>query len=132
VLGGRPAHSVTVRYPATSLSFAYDARTHRWALTQDGQPRVLTDGSRVQADNVIIESVVTLQDPNGHITPFNQTIGGGPSDVLRDGKVVAGTWRRSTLAAGTHYRDKDGKDVPLKPGTTWIVLLPSDASLTIR
>jgi hypothetical protein len=129
--GGKAARRVTVQYERALLQFDFDAKSRRWLLSQDGHEQRLVDGSRVAASNVILQEVIQRRDPNGHITPFNETIGGGRSSVLRDGKVFGGMWRRHTEAAGTHYRDATGKDVALLPGVTWVVLLPKDATATV-
>jgi hypothetical protein len=131
VTGGRPAARAVVTFRAAQLQFDYVNSSRRWQVSQDGAPKVLADGNRVEAGTVILQEVQTLQDPNGHITPFNQSIGGGPSAVLRDGRVLRGTWRRSTVAAGTHYRDADGKDIALRPGVTWIVLVPPGVTSSV-
>jgi hypothetical protein len=123
--GGRPAAHLTVRYPRASLRFDYNRAGKRWELTQDGRASRLTDGSRIAADSVIVQHIIQRRDINGHITPFNETIGSGKVAILRDGKVFKGTWVRNTVEEGTRYYDAQGRDIPLRPGTTWVVLLPT-------
>ena len=59
------------------------------------------------------------------------TVGTGPVTVLRNGVAVKGTWRRPSVTAGTTYVDATGKDIPLKPGPTWVLLLPKGRPLTL-
>jgi hypothetical protein len=52
-------------------------------------------------------------------------------DVLRDGRAVRATWRRPSATRGTRFVDGAGKDVPLRPGPTWVLLLPKGRPLTL-
>jgi hypothetical protein len=85
--------------------------------------------------NVIVQKVPVRMsryvDVLGNRTPYTVTVGTGPATVLRDGVAVQATWRRPNAAAGTSYVDASGKDVPLKPGPTWVLLLPQGRSLTV-
>jgi hypothetical protein len=85
--------------------------------------------------NVIVQRVPIRMsryvDVLGNRTPYTVTTGSGPATVLRDGVAVSGTWRRPTPAAGTRYVDAAGRDIPLRPGPTWVLLLPTSSSLTL-
>jgi hypothetical protein len=70
-------------------------------------------------------------DVLGNRTPYTVTVGGGPATVLRDGVAITGTWSRPTAAEGTHFLDATGKDIPLRPGPTWVLLLPTSSSLSL-
>jgi Protein of unknown function (DUF3048) C-terminal domain len=50
--------------------------------------------------------------------------------VLRDGRMVQGTWRRPRLSDLTRFYDRSGKQILLEPGTTWVELLPNDVRLS--
>ncbi len=68
----------------------------------------------------------------GNRTPFTETVGSGPVDVLRDGlrlsrHVDAGP----TPLGGTRFVDAAGADLPLKPGPTWLLLVPAGGPLAV-
>ena len=50
--------------------------------------------------------------------------GTGKAYVFRGGKMIAGTWRRSSLKDITKFVDARGNVIPLAPGNTWVELLP--------
>jgi hypothetical protein len=64
-------------------------------------------------------------DVAGNPTPDVDVIGGGTAWVLRDGKLVTGTWRRSAASEPVQVLGTDGEPIPLRAGPTWVELLPS-------
>ena len=113
-----------------TVTARYVPSTGRWAISQNG--RVMP---RVAAANVIVQQVPVRMsqyvDVLGNPTPYTVTVGKGPVTVLRDGVAVKGTWRRLTAETGTRYLDATGKDIRLKPGATWVLLLPKGQPLTL-
>lgn len=95
---------------------------------QNGTLDKLTDGSAVSSANVVVMSVAVRPGTNvdvlGHRTPDPILLGTGRVWVLRDAKVVAGTWLRGAAGSPVELLGADGKPVPLHPGRTWIELLP--------
>ena len=53
------------------------------------------------------------------------TVGSNPVWVMRDGKMIQGTWHRPTIASPLTFRDKHGHVIKLAPGRTWLELLPN-------
>ena len=108
----------------------YVPATGRWAIFQD-QHQV----PGVAPANVIVQRVPIRMsryvDVLGNRTPYTVTTGSGPATILRDGVALTATWKRPTASDGTHFVDATGKDVLLRPGPTWVFLLPTTGSLTL-
>ena len=51
-----------------------------------------------------------------------QVIGEGEAWVFSAGKVATGTWHKPDGKSPTTYRDQQGGEIVLSPGTTWIAL----------
>ena len=47
------------------------------------------------------------------------------------GTKAHATWKRVGVRSGTHYVDAKGRDIPLKSGSTWILLLPKSRSAAL-
>lgn len=111
----------------SSIRARYDAASGTWVMSQGGS--VIP----VAPTNVVVQFVKIrgsrYRDVVGNPTPYTVTEGSGRSVVLRDGQRFEGTWKRTGLGA-TRFLDGAGRDVPLKPGPTWVVLLPSSGPLT--
>jgi hypothetical protein len=99
-----------------------------WARTQNGSADVATSGRRIVATNVVIMSIQVrntgLHDVLGNASPDDVVTGKGKVWVLRDGRVIPGTWTRPNRTKRMILRDKDGHALPLLPGRTWVELLP--------
>ena len=52
----------------------------------------------------------------------------GTAYLLRDGKMIAGTWRSTNLYKPMSFILTDGSPMPLKPGNTWIVIAAKNLS----
>jgi len=113
--------------PTSVVKVRYNAATGRYVLSQGG--RVIP----FSPANIIVQEVSThpsrFHDVHGMNTPLTISTGSGSSYVLRDGLRVNGTWKRSGFGQ-THFRDTTGHDVLLKPGPTWVFLLPKAGSIS--
>lgn len=105
----------------------FDAATGTWRISQ---------GSRlvpVAPANVIIQYVTVkpsrFHDVNGQNSPLSVTTGSGRVTVLRDGVRVKGTWKRSGHGP-TRLVDAAGVDLLLKPGPSFVMLLPRTRGVT--
>ena len=137
VLGSTPAKAariVSMRWPQASAAWTWNGAG--WQRTQNGTPDVLTSGHRVSAANVVIMSILIgdtgIRDVAGNASPLDITVGGPrPVWVLRDGKVIRGSWKRRSIGSGWRLTDINGRVIRLKPGRTWIELLPRPTEPTI-
>lgn len=128
----RPAHHVTLAWPDSAARWTWsshgwlrDQGEHTYSLTPD----VLSDGQRISATNVVVLGVniasTGLRDVLGNPSPLDVTIGSNPAWVLRDGKMIKGTWHRKSIKDGITLKDAQGHVIALEPGRTWIELLPT-------
>lgn len=129
LVGGVPATSATVRFSDIMVvGVQYAGGTYR--IRQDGSAM-----PSVAPANVVIQYVPIKQgryvDVLGSPSPYSVTLGRGRATILRDGRAVAATWKRASMKSGTHYVDARGHDIPLKPGSTWVLLVPKSRSASI-
>lgn len=126
VEGGESITRVDLVYPGNSGTFAWVADTDgRFQRYQDGAEHFMVSGEQISADTVIIASV----NPSGVVNRPFDVVGEGELLVLRDGELIEGTWQKASR--GTHYEwlDADGEPIPVKPGRTWIELVPQTGSI---
>ena len=127
---GRSAKAATIRFsPHSNVIVRYNQRTGRYSVYQDGH---LMPG--VAPANIIVQRVrikgSRYVDVLGSPTPYTVTTGRGSAVLMRDGRLVTATWRRLTVKTGTRFLDDKGRDLPMKPGPTWILLQPKGQSFT--
>jgi Protein of unknown function (DUF3048) N-terminal domain/Protein of unknown function (DUF3048) C-terminal domain len=124
----KPARIARMSFsPTTRASWQWSGRA--FVRYQNGTLDRLADGSAISSTNVVVMSVAVRPGGNvdvlGHHTPDPVLTGTGRVWVLRDGKVVVGTWRRTAAGSPMQLLGADGKPLPVHPGRTWIELLPT-------
>lgn len=123
--------SATISFPAATISWRWSARNKLWMRTQNGAPDVATDGNQLSAANVVIQwipyvtsGLVSGEGPgaDGAPIPGGVMVGKGTAWFLSGGRVVKGTWSRSSRTSRTVYKDAAGHVIDLQPGQTWVEL----------
>ncbi len=135
---GRAKRVAGIHLPYSSASDVYwtwSRRAGAWLRSHGDVPHVLEDGDRVSATNVVVQLVdVTasqIVDAAGNHSPDVQLTGSGRAYVLRDGRVIMGRWKRDSLDDTTTFVAKDGTEITLSPGRTWVELVPSTVALEL-
>jgi hypothetical protein len=60
-----------------------------------------------------------------------QTTGEGDLWVFTDGTLRTGKWVRPDKTQPARYVDAAGKTITLRPGRTWVEILPSDRTVDV-
>ncbi len=124
------ATSLAVQYQAARTEFAF--ADGRYRLLRDGSEQSDASGAPIVADNVLFQSVGF--EPDGTVDSvgspsfISHTVGSGTFELFRDGHRITGNWSRPAADQPTQYLDGAGKPVLLKPGKTWVALVPPVAS----
>lgn len=115
-------------------TWRWDPIHARYDRYMDGRRSMLRDGQPMTAKNVLIQYCTVrnsrYSDVHGVPSPYTTTTGRGKAALLRDGRVVVGTWQRDGLGA-IHFRDGAGKTMLFHPGPVWIMLVPNDLTAKI-
>ncbi len=136
---GKPALSAHIPYPASCIvDWKYDPSSGRYLRFVQGKPHLegLTK-EQIAADNVIIfyaehKKTDIVEDSLGSTAIDIVISGSGRAQILRDGLVIEAKWSQSSPKELIQYYDADGKLIPLRPGKTWIQLVPTDYKITIE
>jgi hypothetical protein len=133
---GKARRAGGVHLPYSSVSdvfWTWSRRAGAWLRSHGSTAHLLEDGSQVSATNVVIQVVeVTdsgIRDAAGNPSPKVGLTGSGRAYVLRDGRMITGRWERETLDDLTRFVTRDGTEITLAPGRTWVQLLPSTVPL---
>lgn len=102
----------------------------RWVREIDGEPMLAENGDPIAVDNVVIQEVVVtdshILDAAGFPSPEVKLTGEGRAWILRDGRLLTGRWRRGAMGDVTVFETKGGDEITLRPGTTFVQLVPKD------
>jgi hypothetical protein len=138
-VGGQPASAIHIPYPrAAVVDWAYDAASHRYMRSVQGKPHLegLTQ-EQIAAENVIIfyaehKKTDIVEDSLGSTAIDIVMTGSGRALVCRDGVMIEGRWIQVAPGELIQYYDANGKLIPLRPGKTWIQLVPTDYEVIIK
>jgi hypothetical protein len=106
-----------------------------WRRSQDGVPFTAAGLGSIAPANVILQYVkianAGYQDVAGNGVPDSVVLGTGRAQLLRDGKVIEGTWSKPNRSGVTMFVTAGGASLTLHPGRTWIELVPAFAPATV-
>jgi hypothetical protein len=131
-----PATLAVVDYVMTTAVWQYDAASGLYVRTSDGLPHNdANTGQPITAANVIIlEATHTLSDIVESEWQGQPIYGyridltsGGNALLLRDGQAFAAGWSRPFHNGLFRLTTPDGAVLPLKPGVTFIQVVPPPA-----
>ena len=106
-------------------TYTWDAGSKTWKRTQSGVPFTVVGGAQIAPTNVVVQFTRYANEGEG------QTVGQGDVWVFSDGVVRKGTWVRPDKTQPAKYVDANGQPILLRPGRTWVELLPSDAPVDV-
>ncbi len=89
-----------------------------WARSIDGVPQTVTGPGKISPTNVVVQ--FTNYTGEGEA----QTVGEGDVWVFTDGTLRTGRWVRPDKGQPAKYVDAAGNPIPLRPGRTWVEILP--------
>ncbi len=131
------ANEVIIPYPrSTSLArWAYDADSGKYLRFTVGSPMMAAGGEQIAASNVIIyfadhQETDIVEDSNGATSIRINLNGRGAAWLLRDGNILKGNWETDGTVTPNFIFD-DGSPMPLKPGNTWVQVVPLASAIDI-
>ena len=130
---GRVVSTIHIPYLAGDVNWKYDMQTGRWLRFAGKVPHMdVVTGTQLSAANVIVLYVPHLytsivEDSNGSRSIRIELWGQGKLRDYRDGHETDGTWERAEDSTYSFsLLDSDARTIPLKPGNSWIEVVPLD------
>jgi len=121
---------------ATDVVWRYRSSDGLYRRFHGEEAHVMEDGSQMAVDNVVAMMVerreTRIVDPAGNPVPNFEVVGRGDVVVFRDGRAIRGSWERPEEEEPLRFMDRRGEEIALKPGTTWIMLYPTDAEAPVE
>ena len=136
---GSPALSIHIPYPKVSVvDWVYSADSASYLRSVEGVPHLegLTQ-EQIGAENVIVlyaehKKTDIVEDSLGSTAIDIVLSGSGRAEIYRDGQRVTAKWLREAEDRPIQYYDDQGRPIPLKPGQTWIELVPTDYEVVTK
>jgi hypothetical protein len=137
---GTPANNVHIPFSGTSnVTWKYNAFYgvfQRYYNTTS--PDIQADGLQISASNVVVQYVAISYGPwlensssaSLEVQAAMYPNASGNAVIYRNGVAVTGTWHRAALGSPTVFLDASNKPIALKPGQTWVELVPNTIAAT--
>ena len=123
--GGIPAASLSLDYGSSSseVRYVYDPSQRMYLRFNGGSPhRDADSGRQLAAANVVVQYVSgRVLDAEGRLQLG--VLGTGKAEIHTRGQKIEATWAKSSPAARTVFKDRQGQEVAFAPGTTWVQLV---------
>lgn len=104
------------------VTYAYDAQNDVYMRSMGGKAFISAEtGQQVSVKNIIVQ--YSTYKTSSSVKLWNM-VGSGDADFYIGGKLVKGTWERSSADDPTMFYDDQGKQIVLRPGNTWIHIHP--------
>jgi hypothetical protein len=129
-----PATDIAIPYPSSTgsnVEYRYDETAGQYLRWLGDEAH--TDGNtgvQLALDNVIVQYVPhqdtdIVEDSLGSTSIRLNLFGGDRAIIFRDGLAFEGTWQSSSRGDTPRFLDQNGVEIPLKPGKTWISIVPA-------
>lgn len=136
---GNSATNISIPYPGASrVAYQYDSGRGLYLRSMGGSPHLDgNSGTQLALDNVIVQYVphVTtdiVEDSLGSLSISLNLFGSGRAIVFRDGQAFEGTWRSESGGDIPRFFRSDGSEISLKPGRSWISIVPQSYGISYQ
>ena len=131
----KEANKVSIPYSnGTKNTYEYDTENKVYKRSVNGKAQTdYVTGKQLTVKNIITYKVKYSNiagDNKGRQTIDN--IGSGEGYFISNGYAVPITWEKSSRSKATVYKYKDGTEIVVNDGNTFIQIQPSNQSLTIE
>lgn len=131
---GQVANTVNIPYTSShKVAFKYNSETKRYEKYVEGKvDKEWQTGEVISTKNIIITLANTYADPNDTGRQKVENIGNLEGYYITNGKAIKITCAKSSRTAKTVYKDKNGKEINVNDGNTYIQIAPKNSSVTFE
>lgn len=116
----------------------YHNTSYKYDETRKVYLRSMSDKAHVDAvtnEQYTAKNIITYQVKNKSIDSYGrqklENVGSGEGYYITNGYAVPITWEKSSRSGKTIYKYKDGTEIKLNDGNTWVQIQPVDEDLEI-
>lgn len=128
----KKANKVQLGYPINQPWFEYNTEDGQYYRYQYGDKHIDDQNKeQLHCSNIIIQCVKSTYFPDNKSLDITLT-GTGEGWFITNGKSEKITWKKDKQLGQTKYFDKDGKEITLNTGKTWICIVQNEYSDDVK
>lgn len=133
VLDGTGVNEINFSYSEDNqISYIYNERTKEYERFINEKPMIDQENQKqVSMKNIIIQYANHYKVPDTVYTNID-LVGSGKAEYFTEGIMRTGTWKREDMDSPTIYYDENGKELPLRPGKTFIQIVRPETVISVE
>ncbi len=132
-LDGEGAQTVSIPYAGFyGVKFEYDAENGTYERYLNGSLHPIQNGGKISATNIIIIKMPHASLGDGSARINISDVGSCEGYFITAGEYIPITWSKSSRTAKTVFKDKEGNEIKLNHGQTWIEVVSTSQTLAIE
>ena len=124
----KPAGAVKISMDGVDIMWEWSPENLTFVRSQDDKPHVDMQDVRINAQNVVVVSVVYAKSGS---SPVAKSVGSGEVWVYTAGKLIQGSWERLDPFKPFVFKDTKGAVIKLTPGRTWVEVIRAKSAAHI-
>lgn len=127
ITSGGPATEVNIEFGGSyDVTYTYNATAKYYERANAGVTQIDANNDRtLSVRNIILQHVPEGDYIEGKGRVNFSVTGEGTVEVMRNGVVTTGTWKKANRLDRTRFYDAAGVEIPLARGNTWIEIVPA-------
>jgi hypothetical protein len=126
---------IVVPYRANTVTYTYDRKSNTYRRSVSVEGKQFDAGTkprtRIAPRNVVIMVVRFVSTGDSKHRLDGQVTGSGTAWIATNGKTVKGTWRKKSFSAPIRFYRKDGTQVTLTVGQTFVQVVQRGTKITL-
>lgn len=121
--------SIDVSSGIFSVGYSYNTTTNSYDRKQGGVAHIDREKGQISPKVVVaLKTAISLSSDGSHMSIA--TAGSGTAYVFQNGTIVEGVWSKDSAKAQLFIKDKDGKEIKLVRGQTWVTTVGNDKNVS--
>lgn len=112
-----------------AVSYTYNPTNNSYDRKQGGVAHTDREKGQISPKVVVaLKTAISVQPDGSHMSIT--TAGSGQAYIFQNGTVTEGTWSKENAKGQLFIKDKDGKEIKLVRGQTWITTVANDRNIS--
>jgi hypothetical protein len=127
------SQSISIPYRTGTIGYTFDPATDSYLRLVDGSLQIdPANNQQVVARNIVVMfQSLTYENYDG-VRPVVANVGSGKAIVFKEGRAIAGTWKKTSNTALTRIYDASGQEIPLVRGEIFMQSVPIGTAVSYK